>query len=368
MSPDPNRGGGHGGDRTSAGNVCEDHVDCKACRFGRSGRLPNSGGSLDQAHEAAARRLTIRLGRRFNMRSRPLQQNSFRGPEPMAGTPLPVLPRRFGATMRRDAWWVQPAIVFLVLSAFIVLRDLGGISGTHYTYGPYLSPFYSPELFGDSPHAWFGPKPGWWPALARVLAGAADPAVSGAVPVHLLLLPRRLLQGVLGRSAIVRRRRAAETVPAARRSFPLIVQNIHRYFLYIALLFLVFLVCTTSGRRSGSPIPRPGRRVRHRRRHAGARDQCRPARRLHARLSLVCATSSAAFSTGCRGHPVRRRRLRLLELLQPRAHAVGVVSLVLRRVRRPLRPALLDGHLERLADPVRTAIGHRLSAIGHFDG
>ena len=24
---------------------------------------------------------------------------------------------------------------------------------THYTYGPYISPFYSPEIWGDSPHA-----------------------------------------------------------------------------------------------------------------------------------------------------------------------------------------------------------------------
>ena len=36
-----------------------------------------------------------------------------------------------------------------------------------------------------------------------------------AVPLHLLLLPRRLLQGVLGRSAGLRRRRAAQELPAA---------------------------------------------------------------------------------------------------------------------------------------------------------
>src|SRR6516164_3500107 len=35
--------------------------------------------------------------------------------------------------------------------------------GNHYYSGPYLSPFYSPELFGASPHSWFGPQPGWWP-------------------------------------------------------------------------------------------------------------------------------------------------------------------------------------------------------------
>ena len=38
------------------------------------------------------------------------------------------------------------------------------------------------------------------------LAGAADPAHPRRVPLHLLLLPRRLLQGVLGRPAVVRGR------------------------------------------------------------------------------------------------------------------------------------------------------------------
>ena len=82
----------------------------------------------------------------------------------MAHAQLPIVRRRFGATMRQDSWWVQPAIVFLVLSAFIGYATWAAFQGEHYTYGPYLSPFYSPELFGSSPHAWFGPKPAWWPA------------------------------------------------------------------------------------------------------------------------------------------------------------------------------------------------------------
>src|SRR5688572_14788344 len=41
--------------------------------------------------------------------------------------------------------------------------------------------------------------------IGPVLTGAVDLAVSGAVPLHLLLLSRRLLQGVLVRSAVVRR-------------------------------------------------------------------------------------------------------------------------------------------------------------------
>ena len=130
----------------------------------------------------------------------------------MASAPLPLVRRRFGETMRRDAWWVQPAIVFLLLSTFIVYATWAAFQGEHYTYGPYLSPFYSPELFGSSPHAWFGPKPAWWPGWLPFSPGAPDPAVSRALPAHLLLLSRRVLQGVLGRPAGVRRRRAAEAV------------------------------------------------------------------------------------------------------------------------------------------------------------
>ena len=53
---------------------------------------------------------------------------------------------------------------FSSLSAFIVYATWAAFQGNHYEFGPYLSPFYSPLLFGDGPHAWFGPKPGWWPA------------------------------------------------------------------------------------------------------------------------------------------------------------------------------------------------------------
>ena len=77
-------------------------------------------------------------------------------------------------------------------------------------YGPYLSPFYSPELFGGSPHAWFGPKPGWWPAWLPFSPALLILPFPGLFRLHLLLLSGRVLQGVLGRSAGLRGRRAAE--------------------------------------------------------------------------------------------------------------------------------------------------------------
>jgi hypothetical protein len=87
----------------------------------------------------------------------------------LADSPVTFLSvRRFGGTSRRDLWWVQPLAVFLGFSAFVVYTTWAGLQNTNYEFGPYLSPFYSPVLFGPSPHAWFGGPaspavPTWWP-------------------------------------------------------------------------------------------------------------------------------------------------------------------------------------------------------------
>ena len=158
----------------------------------------------------------------------------------MAHAQLPVIQRRFGESMRRDQWWVQPAIVFVILTSFIVYATWAAFQGDHYTYGPYLSPFYSPELFGSSPHAWFGPKPDWWPGwlvfspallilpfpgIFRVTCyyyrGAYYKAFWADPPACTVGEPRTRYRG--------------------ESALPLILQNVHRYFLYVALLFLVVL-------------------------------------------------------------------------------------------------------------------------------
>ena len=152
-----------------------------------------------------------------------------------------VLKRRgFGETARRDLWWGQPLVVFLGLSAFVVYATWAAFQGNHYQYGPYLSPFYSPLLFGDSPYSWFGPKPGWWPAALPFSAaflilwapggfrvtcyyyrGAYYKAIWMDPPSCTVGEPRKTYWG--------------------ERSFPLILQNIHRYFLYLAILFIFLL-------------------------------------------------------------------------------------------------------------------------------
>ena len=66
-------------------------------------------------------------------------------------------------TLRNDRWWLAPLVTFVVFSAFVVYATWRAFSGAYYYASPYLSPFYSPCLadcvegasdFGQ-PFAWF---------------------------------------------------------------------------------------------------------------------------------------------------------------------------------------------------------------------
>ncbi len=154
---------------------------------------------------------------------------------------LPVLEQRgFGETLRRDAWWVPNVFVVTLLTSFIVYATWAAFQNAHYTHGPYLSPFYSPELFGDSPHSWFGPKPGWWPAFVPF-----SPA--------LLILPVPALfrftcyyyRGAYYKAFWADPPGCSVGEPRksywGENSFPLIMQNLHRYGLLLSAIFLMFL-------------------------------------------------------------------------------------------------------------------------------
>jgi hypothetical protein len=158
----------------------------------------------------------------------------------MAHAQLPVIRRRFGESMRRDRWWVQPAIVFVILTSFIVYSTWAAFQGDHYTYGPYLSPFYSPELFGSSPHSWFGPKPAWWPGWL-----VFSPALLILPFPGIFRVTCYYYRGAYYKAFWADPPACAVGEPRTRyrgeSTFPLIVQNVHRYFLYVALLFLLVL-------------------------------------------------------------------------------------------------------------------------------
>src|ERR1700752_4195148 len=156
----------------------------------------------------------------------------------MAQIDVPLSRAGFGQTHRADNWWVQPLVVFVGLSAFIAYSTWAALQGQHFRFGPYLSPFYSPELFGPAHEGWFGPNPSWMPAWVtgavlilwapggfRVTCyyyrGAYYKAFWADPPSCTVGEPRKTYLG--------------------ERSFPLILQNVHRYFLYLGLIFICIL-------------------------------------------------------------------------------------------------------------------------------
>src|SRR5215213_6918782 len=158
----------------------------------------------------------------------------------MAHAPLPLLQRGFGQTLRRDAWWLQPLVVFIILGGFVVYATWAAFQNAHYTYGPYLSPFYSPEIFGSSPHSWFGPKPSWWPMIIPF-----SPAMLILWAPGGMRFTCYYYRGAYYKSFWADPPACAVSEPRktywGENSFPLVMQNIHRYFLYLAILFVLFL-------------------------------------------------------------------------------------------------------------------------------
>ena len=158
----------------------------------------------------------------------------------MSRSPVSLEQLGFGRTSRVDRWWITPVAVFAGLSAFVIYSTWAAFQGDHYAFGPYLSPFYSPELFGESGHAWLGGKPGWYPTwlpwspaffilwapagfrlTCYYYRGAYYKAFWADPPACSVGEPRKCYRG--------------------EHSFPLILQNVHRYFFFIAALFIVVL-------------------------------------------------------------------------------------------------------------------------------
>jgi hypothetical protein len=158
--------------------------------------------------------------------------------------------RRFAESSRTDAWWIKPLLVFLGFSAFIVYSTWAAFQGTNlgqclYWYGGnganYLSPFYSPPIFGSVQHPGiFGTVPPWWPPflpfspaflIMWVPAGFRFTCYyyRGAYYKSFWLDPVACAVGEPRKSYL------------GEKYLPLILQNIHRYFFYLAFIFIFIL-------------------------------------------------------------------------------------------------------------------------------
>lgn len=139
-------------------------------------------------------------------------------------------PHRLGflATLRKDRWWVEPALVFLGLTLFFGWLTVSAfLDKWDFEVGPYLSPVYEPKLFGAFDAFWFSPALLilWVPAGFRMTCYYYRRAYYRSY----LLSPPGCAVGDLSRTY------------KGESRFPLILQNAHRYFMYGALVFVVLL-------------------------------------------------------------------------------------------------------------------------------
>ena len=166
---------------------------------------------------------------------------------------LPVIgghEKGFGKTARTDGWWQGPAITFFVFSLFIVYTTWAALQGDHYYADPYLSPFYSPVLFsnaGPSVHgaapeamAWFGTWPSWWPSHVPVSPAILILVFPGSFRFTCYYYRKAYYRSFAGSPP------GCAVGPLSKRKYRgetglLVIQNLHRYAMYFALLFIVLL-------------------------------------------------------------------------------------------------------------------------------
>ncbi|HLI23639.1 MAG TPA: hypothetical protein VKU91_01690 [Acidimicrobiales bacterium] len=146
-------------------------------------------------------------------------------------------------TLRRDRWWRYPASTAAVLLAFIGYANYAAWAHSNYYWKPYISPFYSPCLAytcdysrqGYTHHLVHVPNVGilgsWW-------------IISPAIIILIVPLGFRLTcyyyRKAYYRAFWQSPPACAVAEPHVRYSgetrFPLIFQNVHRYFFYLGLI------------------------------------------------------------------------------------------------------------------------------------
>lgn len=159
-------------------------------------------------------------------------------------------PRGVAATMRRDNWWIEPAATVVVLALFVVYATWAAFQGNHYYHHPYLSPFYSPVLYTDTSvpgaapawHAAFGSLPAWWPEYLPYSPAFLILIFPGAFRFTCYYYRKAYYRSFTGAPpACAVEPLAGDARPYRGETAWLLFQNLHRYALYFALLYLPIL-------------------------------------------------------------------------------------------------------------------------------
>lgn len=139
-----------------------------------------------------------------------------------------------GATRREDAWWIEPLLTDLALIIFVIysMWRVFNPAETHlFQCGPYLSPFYSPDLVGMFPQV-FG-----WLRFAPALVTIWIPVgFRGTCYFYRRAYYRSFFMDPPA-CAVGEKKSDCYT---GERKFPFVLNNLHRYFFYFAFILMIF--------------------------------------------------------------------------------------------------------------------------------
>lgn len=125
-------------------------------------------------------------------------------------------------------YWVQPVLIAVGFTLFIVYSFWSvAIFTSHHVGGPYLSPYYSPVI-----------AIGWWPLSSGLLVAWVPLGFRGTCYYYRKAYFRAYFldpQACAIREPAFRQHYTGET------RFPWVLNNSHRFFLYLALVILGFL-------------------------------------------------------------------------------------------------------------------------------
>ncbi len=176
-----------------------------------------------------------------------------------------------GCTNRSDNWMTGPTATFLGLMLFIIYSTAAAFQGEYYFHENYLSPMYSPVIFtelerpvlgsdgqpvidavtgkpamkevpGAAPleHAWFGLKPEVWPAWLPFSPAFLILAFPGAFRFTCYYYRKAYYRSFWANPV------GCAVGPFRQGKYQgetklLLIQNLHRYAMYCALVFIGIL-------------------------------------------------------------------------------------------------------------------------------
>jgi hypothetical protein len=143
-------------------------------------------------------------------------------------------------TLRKDPWWRAPRITATLLTIWVVYATVHVFIGKWYYVAPdhYLTPFYSPCVSGEC-------------VSGSASLGTWIPKVPPIIPFAFVSLPfvlgfrlscyyyRRAYYRAFWRAPAACAVREPHATYSGETKFPLIMQNLHRYFFFMVLLISV---------------------------------------------------------------------------------------------------------------------------------